>query len=337
MKNRKLSFLLIFLVYGIINAGEITKVGTSAAQFVKIGIGARATAMGESFVAVSNDASAIFWNPAGIASVKTNEVLLVHTDWIADISFDFAGITIPMEMGTFAIFAIALNMGEMQVRTEYEQEGTGELFDAADLALGVSFAKYFTDRFAFGINAKYIQQQIWQETAETFAIDVGVLYHTELENLSLGMALSNFGGKMQMQGKDLLHFHDKDPNIAGNNSQVISAWNTGDYDLPLVFRIGLAYDMIKNIDQRITVALDGLTPNDYSEYLNAGFEYGFRESVFIRGGYKGIGVSNQEVGFSLGGGVNYAFDQSLKLKLDYAYTDFGRLENAQRLSLAIAF
>ena len=242
-----------------------------------------------------------------------------------------------MEMGTFAIFAIALNMGEMEVRTEYEQEGTGELFDAADLALGVSFAKYFTDRFAFGINAKYIQQQIWQETAETFAIDVGVIYHTELKNLSLGMALSNFGGKMQMQGKDLLHFHDKDPNIDGNNPQIISGWNTGEYDLPLVFRIGLAYDMIKNVDQRITLAFDGLTPNDYSEYLNAGIEYGFREMVFLRGGYKGIGVSDQEVGFSLGGGVNYAFDQSLKLKLDYAYTDYGRLEYAQRISLAIAF
>jgi len=334
--KKKILFLLI-LTFGIIRAGDITKVGTSAAQFLKIGVGARAAGMAESFVAVSNDASAIFWNPAGIASLTKNEVLLAHTDWIADISYDFAGIVIPMDLGTFAIFAASLNMGEMEVRTEYEQEGTGELFDAADLALGISYAKYFSNRFSFGINAKYIQQQIWQETAETFAVDVGVIYHTELENLSLGMALSNFGGKMQMTGKDLLHFHDKDPNLEGNNSQVISAWNTGEYDLPLVFRIGVAYDLLKNIDQRITLALDGLTPNDYSEYLNVGMEYGFHEAVFLRGGFKGIGVPEREEGFSLGGGVNYAFDQSLKLKLDYAYTDFGRLENAQRISMAICF
>ena len=77
--------------------------------------------------------------------------------------------------------------------------------------------------------------------------------------------------------------------------------------------------------------------NDFKEYLNAGLEYGFREMIFLRGGYKGIGVSNQEVGYSIGGGVNYSLDQSLKLKLDYAYTHFGRLENAQRISLSIGF
>lgn len=334
---KKIILVFIFSSFSLIKAGEITKVGTSAAQFLKIGVGARATAMGESFVAVSNDASSIFWNPAGIASIKRNEVLLTHTNWIADMSYDFAGIAIPSEMGTFALFAIALNMGEMEVRTEYEQEGTGELFDAADLALGVSFAKFFTERFSFGINAKYIQQQIWQETAETFAIDVGVIYNTELENLRLGMTLSNFGGKMRMFGKDLLHFHDKDPNIEGNNSQIISAWNTEEFDLPIVFRIGMAYDMINNISQRITFAVDGLTPNDYSEYLNLGLEYGYREMIFLRGGYKGIGVLDSEVGFSVGGGVNYSFDQSLKLQIDYAYTDFGRLENAQRISLALSF
>ena len=111
------------------------RAGISTAQFLKIGVGARSAAMGESFVAVSNDASAIFWNPAGIASLKKNEVLLTHNNWIADISYNFAGIAIPMELGTFAIFVVSLNMGEMEVRTEYEQEGTGELFDAADLAL----------------------------------------------------------------------------------------------------------------------------------------------------------------------------------------------------------
>ena len=99
----------------------------------------------------------------------------------------------------------------------------------------------------------------------------------------------------------------------------------------------MAYDLIKNVDQRITFALDGLTPNDYSEYLNIGMEYGFHEVIFLRGGYKGIGASESEVGFSIGGGVNYSFDQSLKLKFDYAYTDFGRLENAQRISLSIRF
>jgi opacity protein-like surface antigen len=338
MKRIKSSFIILFLYLGLLQGGEITKVGTTAAQFLKIGVGARSAAMGESFVAMANDASAIFWNPAGLASIKGKEVLLAHTEWIADISFDFGGVAISTEsMGTFAVYAVTLNMGEMERRTELEPEGTGELFDASDLALGLSYAKYFTDRFAFGISVKYVQQQIWQETAQTFAIDAGIIYHTEVKNLRLGMALSNFGGKMQMSGKDLLHFHDIDPNLDGNNPQIISGLNTEKYDLPLAFRIGVAYDILESEYQRVTMAVDALSPNDYHEYVNTGIEYGFRDMVFLRGGYKGFGVSNQEVGYSVGGGLNYALDQSLKLKLDYAYTDFGRLENAQRISLTIGF
>ncbi len=337
MKKRKFLFIIVFLCFGILQGGEITKVGTTAAQFLKIGVGARAAAMGESFVAVANDASAIFWNPAGLAALEGKEVLLAHTDWIADISFDFGGIAIPTEMGTFALYAAALNMEEMERRTELKPEGTGEMFGASDLALGITYAKYFTDRFAFGLGVKYIQQQIWQETAQTFAIDAGIIYHTEVENLRLGMSLTNFGGKMQMDGKDLLIFVDIDPSLDGNNDRIISRLNTEKYDIPLAFRIGFAYDVLKTEFQTVSVAVDALSPNDYSEYVNTGFEYGFRDMVFLRGGYKGMGVSDQEVGFSLGGGVKYAFDQSLKLKLDYAYTDYGRLENTQRISIAVNF
>ena len=319
-------------------ADEITKMGTSAAQFLKIGVGARAAGMGESFVAVASDGSAIFWNPAGLASLKKNELLLEHNNWIADISFDFGAIVIPTaSSGTFALFVAALTMGEMERRTEYEPEGTGELFDAVDLALGVSYATYITQNFAFGMNAKFVKQKIWQETANGFAVDLGIIYHTELEGLSLGMALSNFGSKMQMDGTDLKRFIDIDPNTDGNNTQIIAKLNTEEYDMPLIFRIGLAYDLIKTDFQRITLAFDAISPNDYKEYVNGGLEYSYSDYFFLRGGYKGIGLSDSEVGFSLGGGVNIPFDESFQMKVDYAYTDFGRLDNVQRISLSAFF
>ena len=319
-------------------ADEITKMGTTAAQFLKIGVGARAAGMGESFVAVASDGSAIFWNPAGLASLKKNELLLEHNNWIADISFDFGAIVIPTaSSGTFALFVAALTMGEMERRTEYEPEGTGELFDAVDLALGVSYATYITQNFAFGMNAKFVKQKIWQETANGFAVDLGIIYHTELEGLSLGMALSNFGSKMQMDGTDLKRFIDIDPNTDGNNTQIIAKLNTEEYDMPLIFRIGLAYDLIKTDFQRITLAFDAISPNDYKEYVNGGLEYSYSDYFFLRGGYKGIGLSDSEVGFSLGGGVNIPFDESFQMKVDYAYTDFGRLDNVQRISLSAYF
>ena len=321
-----------------VQADEITKVGTTAAQFLKIGVGARAAGMGESFVAVADDGTSIFWNPAGLAALKKNELILEYNSWVADISYNFGAIAIPTKSaGTFALFVNALTMGEMDRTTVYEPEGTGERFDATDLALGVSYAMYFTQRFAFGINAKFIKQKIWQETANGFAVDLGIIYHTELEGLSLGMTLSNFGDKMRMDGTDLKVFHDIDPNNDGNNKQIIANLNTEAYDIPLIFRIGVAYNVIKSDFQRLTVSLDAVSPNDYQEYLNGGLEYTYSDYFFLRGGYKGIGLSDSEVGFALGGGVNIPFDESFQMKVDYAYTDFGRLGDVQRITLSTYF
>jgi len=331
-------FIIILFSIGLLQAGEITKRGTTAAQFLKIGVGARAAAMGESYAAEANDASAIYWNPAGLASMTANEVLFARTSWIADMSYDFASVVMPMQgLGTFGIFYQSLNMDEMEVRTELAPEGTGELFNATSLALGVSYARNMTERFAFGVSAKYIREQIWHESASTFALDVGITYRTSIENLRLGMAITNYGGKMQMDGKDLLYFIDIDPSLDGNNENVIARLNTEKYDIPLGFRVGVAYDPIKTDFHRITMAVDGVTPNDYYEYLNVGMEYGFREMVFLRGGYKGLGVNDYEVGFSAGGGIKYKMQNNLGIILDYAFVDFGRLDNVQRFSLSITF
>lgn len=339
MKNLgKNIFFILLICMGLAQAGEITKVGTTAAQFLKIGVGARASAMGESNVAAVNDASAIFWNPAGLAHVPENEVLLVRTGWIAGMTYDFAGVVIPMaSLGTFGLFYSGLTMDDMEVRTEYAPQGTGELFNAASVALGLSYARKMTERFAFGLNAKYIREQIWHESASTGAIDVGITYLTSIRNLRLGMAISNYGGKMQMGGKELLRFIDIDPNLDGNNENVISSLNTEKYDIPLSFRIGLAWDPIKTDFSRVTMVMDGVTPNDYSEYLNVGMEYGFREMVFLRGGFRGIGINDSEGGFTAGGGIKYALPSGFGLSIDYAYLDFGRLGNVQRYSLRIIF
>ncbi len=334
----KLIFIVLFVSFGLIRAGEITKKGTTAAQFLKIGIGARAAAMGESQVADVTDASAIFWNPAGMARIKGNQLMLVRTNWIAGIKYDFAGLVVPMQtIGTFGLFYSGLTMGEMKVRTEYKPEGTGELFSASSIALGISYARNMTERFSFGLTAKYIREQIWHESASTMAMDVGIVYRTTFRNLRLGMAISNYGGKMQMDGKDLLTFKDIDPNLKGNNPNVIAKLNTEKYDIPIIFRVGLAYDPIKTDFQRITMSVDGVTPNDFNEYLNFGMEYAFRETVFLRAGYRGIGVQELEGGLSLGGGLSYKINQGFGLMIDYAYVDYGKLNNVQRFSLSLLF
>jgi len=149
------------LVYGQTFIKNVSKVGTVAAPFLEIGVGSRATGMGGAFVAMANDASAIFWNPAGIPRLDKSQAILEHTEWLVETSFDFGGVVLQLgELGALGISLTAFSMGEMEVRTIEEPEGTGEMFSCGDLALGLSYGRCLTDRFSIGFNVKYIKQRI---------------------------------------------------------------------------------------------------------------------------------------------------------------------------------
>ncbi|NIV13319.1 MAG: PorV/PorQ family protein, partial [Aliifodinibius sp.] len=182
MRRRSYIFIIALLPIGLALgqfSGKVSNVGTTAAPFLEIGVGARALGMGGAFVSTANDASALYWNPAGLGRLQQLEVMFVHTEWIADITFDYVGAVLPLgRYGALGASITTLNMGEMQVRTILQPEGTGELFDAKDMALGISYGLNLTDRFSIGFNSKYIYQKIWKETAQGFAIDIGTLFTT---------------------------------------------------------------------------------------------------------------------------------------------------------------
>lgn len=317
---------------------KVSKVGITAAPFLTIGVGSRAVGMGGAFVATANDASALYWNPAGLAPLQRSELLLVHTRWIADTNFDFAGVVLPLgEFGTIGASISSLTTGDMAVRTIERPEGTGELFSAADLAIALTYSRSLTDRFSIGFNVKYINQRIWHESASGFALDVGTLFVTGFQGLRIGATLSNFGTDMRMEGKDLLVFYDLDPTIRGNNDRVPSNIETQNWSLPLNFQFGLAMEIVRNEQHRFTVASDALHPSDNTESVNLGGEYAFQEKFFLRGGYRDLFLRDGEQTFTIGGGAAVRFLGNVRWKFDYAYADFGRLENEQRLSVAVEF
>ncbi|MCW8803743.1 MAG: UPF0164 family protein, partial [Ignavibacteriaceae bacterium] len=109
------------------------RAGISTAQFLKIGVGGRAAALGESFVAISDDASALYWNPAGLAQFKTNEVIFSHNIWLVDINHDFLGAVYHLDSdNTFGISLTSLSMDKMPVTTEFAPFGNGEYFGFSD-------------------------------------------------------------------------------------------------------------------------------------------------------------------------------------------------------------
>jgi hypothetical protein len=317
---------------------DVSNVGTTAAPFLQIGVGSRAIGMGGAYVATANDASAMYWNPGGMGRLRSVELIFVHTNWIADISFDYAGFVLPLPgVGTLGANITMLNMGEMKVRTVDLQDGTGEFFNVTDVAIGLSYGFNLTDRFSLGFNVKYISQSIWKEKAEGFAIDLGTIYDTPIKGLRIGAALTNFGTDMRMQGDDLLVYHDIDPTQLGNNDRIFAELQTESWPLPLNFQLGLAWDIWQNQTHRLTLASDAAHPIDNTESLHLGAEYGFKDKFFLRLGYRNLFLRDSEEGLTAGAGVHLALLGNFQISVDYAYADFGRLENAQRFSVILNF
>ena len=316
---------------------DVSKVGTSAAAFLRIGVGARAMGMGGGFVAVSDDATALYWNIAGIAQLEKNQFILEHTEWLAGINFDFAGVVIHLgSFGTLGLSLTSLTSGDIAVRTVQEPEGTGEVFDVQDLAAGLSYARNLTNFFSIGFTAKFINQNIFNENAQGFALDIGTLFTTDFNGMRIGMSISNLGTTMELSGRDLFFFRDEFPDRFGDNDKVPAELRTDSFDLPLLFRIGVAMDILKGENRRWTIAVDGKHPNDNTESINFGSEYAFNNFIALRVGYKDLFLRDAEGGFSFGGGLKTRVSDVF-LKLDYAYFDAGRLDNAQRFSLGFEF
>lgn len=339
----KIKIFTILTVVGIVSANlfsQTSKVGTTAATFLEIGPGSVATGMGCAFVSVANDATSLYWNPAGIANFSSNEVTIFHANWLASTNFDYAALVLPLGgAGSIGLSFTSFSMADEMVRTVAQPEGTGEFFSAGDIAVGLSYAKSLTDRFSIGFTAKYIQETIWHETASAIAVDAGTMFRTDLFNgLVIGASISNFGTQMKLYGSDIRSFGRVNTSLLGSNDQIPFNVELDSWDLPFIFQIGLSTHIVKNDDYSILVAVDALHPNDNYESMNVGGEFSFRDCVFIRGGYKNLFLTDSEGGLSLGVGVNskLLFSDDF-VSFDYAYRNFGRLTNIQTLSVDIKF
>lgn len=337
--------IAVLLAMQPVLAQGVSKVSTTAASFLEIGIGSRAVSMGGAYVGLADDVTSLYWNPGGLALMPKNEVTFIHTQWLAGIDFNYIAGAFPMgSLGTIGAAITTLNSGDMLVRTVERPEGTGERFDATDMSIALGWGRSFTDRFTFGANVKYIEQRIWHMKANTMAIDLGTTFRTQFRDMRIGMSVSNFGSKMKMEGRDTQIKYDIDDDKEGNNSKINAHLDTDEWSLPLLFRVGVAADVVKTPFAKLTMTVDAAHPNNYAESVAIGAEATIMNIVYLRGGTTNYlndtdedGNQYSPQGMSLGAGLNYLITRNMRVKLDYAYGDFGLLSDVQRFSIALEF
>ena len=323
-------------VYGQLdNSQTITKSGTTAAQFLKIGVDARGTAMGNAFTAMDGDISSMFWNAAGLTNVKRMETIFVNNEWLGGIGFQYLGFALPINrIGVLGLSITSLTVPDDLVRTITQPEGTGESWGAQDLAANLCFAKKLSDKFSIGGNIKYIQQSIWHSHANTLALDLGALFITPIKGIRLGVSLANYGNTLSLTGRDQKLSIDPDPVNQGNVEFVNSLYETETFPLPLIFRVGISGDMLIHKKIRLSYGIDALHPNDNTEAINSGIELAIGETFFLRGGYANLFRETSEEGLTLGGGFHYRlWGTQTILKINYSYVNFGRLNYVNRVSV----
>lgn len=334
-----LPFVIIFLIIGSGYAFE--KVGTSSFQFLKVATNARASAMGEAFSAVANNSDAVFFNPAALTQVQNFDLNVDYLDWFLDIKhYAFSAAYTVSRLGTFGLQGVFTDVGEIKVTT-VDALGfdngvylgyTGETIKPGSMVVGLSFARQLTDKFAFGVTAKYAREDLGVRAANNFIFDAGLAYDTGFKSLRIAAAVRHFGPEVRFYDKVNLPRYD-----AATDSTYYYRYTGKSYPLPQTFNIGFSAYLIsphENLlltsrNQTLLIAFDMVQPRDYDQQYNMGFEYGFNDMLFLRAGYK---MNYDEESYSFGFGLAFR-----KYRIDYSFNDFGEyLESVHRFSFGFA-
>ena len=291
------------------------KVGTTGVNFLELGVSARAMGMGEAFTAGVDDASSVYYNPAGLVYVYGREVMLTHIDMPAGINYEFVGLAAPLEAvgGIVGVGVYSLNTGDIPY-TSYEYwdgkdaNGNTQYFSAGDIAVSVSYGRYLTDKFSLGVTAKYIREDLSTYSATGWAADVGTVYNSGYRNFKIAMLISNFGPDMKFIQKT--------------------------FPLPINFKFGASIDFIDTEDHRVMLAAEGSHPSDNLEKYNIGLEYRYLDRFSLRVGER---MHYDSDGLTAGGGLSIPLGDEMDLTVNYAYQDFGFLNQVHRFSLGILF
>ncbi len=341
MKNKIQPLLIIFIAFALSsNHFAQQKLAQTGMKFLSVSLDARSSALSEAVTSFHTDATAMFYNPAGMARISNYaSVVLGATNYIADIKYLYGGIAFAPFDGNYGVLGInfeSVDYGDLQATIRYDNEqgfldaGT---FSPNAMSVGVGYAKALSDKFSIGGNVRYVRQSLGtaiigsvqldnngnpsgrtvDAKTDVLAYDFGVIYKTGFKSLDFGMDVRNFS-------KEVKYVQDG-------------------FQLPLTFKIGISFDMVdlmQDVDKdahSLLLSFDASHPRDYPEQVAVGAEYTFMKLLSLRVGYQ---TPNDEKGISAGVGLKHSFS-GFDLAVDYAYTSFGVFNNVQQLSVRFAY
>jgi hypothetical protein len=343
-----------------------TPFGTTSAEFLLFGAGARGTALGDAFATVATDVSSLYYNPGGAALLARPGASFSTYDYVANTRYSWGGIAFPFSGGsrTFGLQLGTFGFSNQQVYTVDQPDGTGSVYSVNQTFAGLTFAQNFSDRFSAGFTAKFVFDQLGEVNANAFAVDFGTNFHAELNNhpIRLAFVLSNLGTDLAYKGNALdvnTPRQPADPTSPANPPQLPqpAQLKTKGFPLPTVFRVGLAYDLITGTDNRLTLLSDFNQSNNNRAGFAGGGEWAMNQlggspfGVALRGSYtyapaNNISVSDPTLtamtdeqslqGLALGGGVNYG-SGNFNLGVDYAYKYLGILGGTNFFTVSVGW
>lgn len=312
---------------------EGSKLAQTGMKFLSQSVDARAAALGNAVTALGEGSStAMFYNPAAMARMSGfSHLSLDRVEWIGDISYNAGSIAFQPAGGLYGVFGLSVMsvdygdfLGTIRSTNDEGFVDTGT-FSPTALALGFGYARSLTNQFSVGANIKYAKQDLGSSvvgldeggnrttrdrSADTFAYDFGVLYDTGFRSLRFAVNARNFS-------RELVYVEEN-------------------FELPLLVTIGLSMDVFEMAQMQsethaFLLSVDAAHPRDYSEQVKVGGEYQFMDLFSVRAGYT---MPEDEQGLSLGAGLQTGV-QEFDFSFDYAYTQFGRFGNVNRLSVSV--
>lgn len=345
-----------------------TAYGTTSAEFLLLGAGARGAALGGAFASIATDVTALYWNPGGFAQLERPSLSASTYTYLADTRYSWVGIGFPLDGGQSAIgfHGATFGFSDQKVYTVDDPEGAlGATYSVAETYMAATYSRNFSDRFSAGITGKFISDKLGDASGSAVAFDFGTSFHAMVGGthpIRASFVIQNLGSTIAHSGPGLDVAINRAPPTGQQDIAQEPApgrLRSKDFGLPVMFRVALAFDFVNSASSRVTLLSEFNQPNNNSATAGGGLEWalplgtsGF--SVAARGGYTyqpannlapdataagfATALSSDEGkdGLAFGGGLG--FHRGGKgMAVDYAYRNMGILGGTNFFSATVSW